>query len=82
MGGTILMPDVYCWSSQSGADDVRWEKVEHIKRSLTPGTYAVPAKRVAAKLFTYMLERDHATERWGTGSSSKSKAGEESERER
>jgi anti-sigma28 factor (negative regulator of flagellin synthesis) len=56
-----MMLDEYCWFLRSGLDDVRWEKVEHIKRSLAVGTYAVPAKRVAARLFRHMLERDPAT---------------------
>jgi hypothetical protein len=64
MGGSVVMLYVYCWFSKSAPDDVRWEKVEHIKRILIGGTYAVPAKRVAAKLLGHMLERDRATHGW------------------
>jgi anti-sigma28 factor (negative regulator of flagellin synthesis) len=56
--------DSYYQISKSASDDVRWEKVEHFKRTVTAGTYAVPAERVAAKLLRHMLERDRATLRW------------------
>jgi anti-sigma28 factor (negative regulator of flagellin synthesis) len=39
----------YYQISKSGPHDVRWEKVERIKRLLTDGTYSVPPKQVAAK---------------------------------
>jgi hypothetical protein len=76
----VLMLDVNCWFLKSGPDDVRWEKVETIKRIVTGGTYAVPAKRVAAKLLRHMLERDRAGHRWDhSRSTSEAKADEESD---
>jgi anti-sigma28 factor (negative regulator of flagellin synthesis) len=50
--------------SKSASDDVRWERVEHFKRTVIAGTYAVPAKRVAAKLLRHMVERNRAGHRW------------------
>jgi hypothetical protein len=54
----------YYQISQSGSHDVRWEKVERIKRIVAGGTYPVPPKQVAAKLLKQMLERDRANHRW------------------
>jgi anti-sigma28 factor (negative regulator of flagellin synthesis) len=48
--------DINYWTSISGPDDVRWEKVEHIKRILAGGTYPVPPEQVAAKLIEDILE--------------------------
>ena len=64
------MLDIYNWVSKSGPDDVRWEKVEHIKRNLTGGTYPVPPQQVAAKLLEHMLERGRANHRWERSRSS------------
>ncbi len=75
--------DTYYWFSKSAQDDVRWEKVEHIKRIVTGGTYAVPAQRVAAKLVRHMLERDRANRRWEQSrTNSKAKTVGENEHER
>jgi Anti-sigma-28 factor, FlgM len=56
--------DMYRWILKSGARDVRWEKVERIKRILTGGTYPVPPKQVAAKILEQMLERGRGNHRW------------------
>jgi Anti-sigma-28 factor, FlgM len=50
--------------SKSGPRDVRWEKVERIRRIVTGGTYSVPPNLLAAKLLERMLERDRANHRW------------------
>jgi anti-sigma28 factor (negative regulator of flagellin synthesis) len=49
--------EIYRWILKSEPHDVRWEKVERVKRILTGGTYLVPPKQVAAKLIEQMLER-------------------------
>jgi anti-sigma28 factor (negative regulator of flagellin synthesis) len=46
----------YYQISKSASDDVRWERVEHIKLKLTSGAYPVTAEEVAAKLIEYMLK--------------------------
>jgi anti-sigma28 factor (negative regulator of flagellin synthesis) len=55
--------ETYRWIFKSGPHDVRWEKVERIKRILTGGSYSVPPKQVAAKLLERMLERGRAKHR-------------------
>jgi hypothetical protein len=55
--------DAYSWFAKTARDDVRWQKVEHIKRIMIGGTYAVPARRVAAKIVRHMLEHHRATHR-------------------
>jgi len=62
-----------CYSiSKTCPHDVRWEKVERIKRILTGGTYSVPPKQVAPKLLEHMLERGRANQRWKRSRSGKS----------
>jgi anti-sigma28 factor (negative regulator of flagellin synthesis) len=56
--------DIRYLTSKTGPYDVRWEKVERIKRILTGGTYSVPPKQLAAKLLEGMLERDRANHLW------------------
>lgn len=51
------------WISKTRPNDVRWEKVERIKRLVTVGTYSVAPKQVAAKLLERILERDRANHR-------------------
>ena len=51
-----MVSDIDDWISKSGPDDVRWEKVENIKRILTGGTCPVPPEQVAAKLLEHMRE--------------------------
>jgi Anti-sigma-28 factor, FlgM len=63
--------DICYWISKTGPHDVRWEKVERIRRILTAGTYSVPPKRVAAKLLERMMERDLANQRWKRNGSHK-----------
>jgi hypothetical protein len=58
------MLEIYRWILKSRSHDVRWEKVERIKRILTGGTYPVPPKQVAAKLIEQMLERGRGNHRW------------------
>jgi hypothetical protein len=52
-----LVLDICYLISKTGPHDVRWEKVERIKRILTGGTYSVPPKQVATKLLERMLEQ-------------------------
>jgi anti-sigma28 factor (negative regulator of flagellin synthesis) len=61
---TPLVLDIHRWILKSGQRDVRWEKVESIKRILTAGMYSVPPKQVAARLLERMLEHDRANHRW------------------
>jgi Anti-sigma-28 factor, FlgM len=65
--------DICYWISKTRPRDVRWEKVERIRRILTAGTYSVPPKRVAAKLLERMMERDRANQRWKHNRSHKTK---------
>jgi hypothetical protein len=70
-----------CYSiSKACPHDVRWEKVERIKRLLTGGTYSVPPKQVAAKLLEHMLERGRANHRWKRSKSGKSNQAREIQR--
>jgi hypothetical protein len=63
--------DICGWISKSRPDDVRWDKVEHVKRILTGETYPVSPKQLAVKLIEHMLEHGRASPRWKrTGSSS------------
>jgi anti-sigma28 factor (negative regulator of flagellin synthesis) len=47
--------DICYWISKTGPHDVRWEKVERIRRVLTDGTYSVPPNQLAAKLLECMF---------------------------
>ena len=67
------MLDICYLISKTGPHDVRWDKVERIKRILTGGTYSVPPKRVAAKLLECMLECDRANHRSKRSRAGKSK---------
>jgi anti-sigma-28 factor FlgM len=58
------------WISKSRPDDVRWDKVEHVKRILTGETYPVSPKQIAAKLIEHMLEHGRANQRWKQSGSS------------
>jgi Anti-sigma-28 factor, FlgM len=55
--------DIHYLNLKLGPHEVRWEKVERIKRILTAGTYFVPPKQVAAKLLERILECDRANHR-------------------
>jgi anti-sigma28 factor (negative regulator of flagellin synthesis) len=50
----------YYQVSKSASDDVRRERVEHIKLMLTSGAYPVTTEEVAAKLIEYMLNLGRA----------------------
>jgi hypothetical protein len=56
--------DIGGWISKSRPDDVRWDKVEHVKQILTGETYPVSPKQIAAKLIEHMLEHGRANQRW------------------
>jgi Anti-sigma-28 factor, FlgM len=63
--------DIRGWISKSRPDDVRWDKVEHVKQILAGETYPVSPKQIAAKLIEHMLEHGRANQRRKhTGSSS------------
>jgi hypothetical protein len=56
---------------KSRPDDVRWDKVEHVKQILSSETYRVSPTQIAAKLIEHMLEHGRANQRWKhSGSSS------------
>jgi hypothetical protein len=62
--------DICGWISKSRPDDVRWDKVEHVKGILTGETHPVSPRQIAAKLIDHMLEHGRANQRWKhTGSS-------------
>ena len=58
------MLNMYPWILKSGPYDVRWEKVEHVKRMLANRMYPVPPKQVAAKIIERMLERGRGNQHW------------------
>jgi hypothetical protein len=55
--------DIHGWISKSRPDDVRWDKVEHVKQILTGETYPVSPKQIAVKLIEHMLEHGRANQR-------------------
>ncbi len=59
-----MVLDICNWIAKSRPDDVRWDKVEHVKRILTGETYPVSPKQIAAKLIEHMLEHGRANQRW------------------
>jgi hypothetical protein len=67
--------DICYWISKTGPHDVRWEKVERIRRILAAGTYSVPPKQVAATLLERMLERERANHRWERSRSGRTNVG-------
>ena len=68
--GNLSVLDICAWISKSRPDDVRWDKVEHVKRILTGETYPVSPKQIAAKLIEHMLEHGRANQRWKHSESS------------
>jgi hypothetical protein len=57
--------------AKSRPEDVRWDKVEHVKQLLTGETYPVSPTQIAAKLIEHMLEHGRANQGWKhSGSSS------------
>jgi hypothetical protein len=59
------MFDIYDLISQSGLDNVRWDRVKHFKLILTNGVYPVSPDQVAARLIERMLERGRSHLRRG-----------------
>jgi anti-sigma28 factor (negative regulator of flagellin synthesis) len=55
--------DIKYLLAKSGADDVRWEKVEQIKRILSNGTFPVSSEEVAARIIEQILEGGPANRR-------------------
>jgi anti-sigma28 factor (negative regulator of flagellin synthesis) len=51
--------DICYLTTKRELDDVRWEKIEQVKRILANGTYSAPLEQVAAKLIEDMLEPGH-----------------------
>jgi Anti-sigma-28 factor, FlgM len=68
--GSRMVLDICNWIAKSRPDDVRWDKVEHVKRILTGETYPVSPKQIAAKLIEHMLEHGRANQRWRQSESS------------
>ena len=64
------MLDICGWISKSRPDDVRWDKVEHVKRILIGETYPVSPRQIAAKVIEHMLEHGRANQRWKHSESS------------
>jgi hypothetical protein len=56
--------DIYYFIPKRELDDVRWEKVEQVRRILTGGTYPVSPEQIAAKLIEQMLERGRVNLHW------------------
>src|ERR1700722_6217148 len=69
--GNLSVFDIRNLIAKSRPDDVRWDKVEHVKQILTGETYPVSPTQIAAKLIEHMLEHGRANQRWKhSGSSS------------
>jgi anti-sigma28 factor (negative regulator of flagellin synthesis) len=51
--------DICYLTTKRELDDVRWEKIDQVKRILANGTYSAPLEQVAAKLIEDMLEPGH-----------------------
>lgn len=68
------MSNSYYRISRSASDDVRWERVEHIKLILTSKAYHVPPEKVAARLIEHMLSLDRANHRRSRGRTNDSSA--------
>jgi hypothetical protein len=51
-------------------DDVRWEKVDHVRLMLANGTHHVSLAQVATKIIDQMLESGRAHHHWKRGRSS------------
>jgi hypothetical protein len=60
--GSRMVLDICGGIVKSRPDDVRWDKVEHVKRILTGETYPVSPKQIAAKLIEHMLEHGRANQ--------------------
>jgi hypothetical protein len=62
--------DIYYSILKSESDDVRWEKVKHIRLILANGTYPVSPEQVATKVIEQMLESGRANHHWKRSRSS------------
>jgi anti-sigma28 factor (negative regulator of flagellin synthesis) len=68
--GDLSVLDICDLITKSRPDDVRWDKVEHVKRILTSETYPVSPTQIAAKLIEHMLEHGRVNQRWKHSGSS------------
>jgi anti-sigma28 factor (negative regulator of flagellin synthesis) len=50
--------DIYYSTLKSEPNDVRWEKVDHVRLMLANGTYRISPEQVATKVIDQMLESD------------------------
>jgi anti-sigma28 factor (negative regulator of flagellin synthesis) len=62
--------DIYYSILKSELDDVRWEKVNHVRLILANGTYPVTLEQVATKIIDQMLESGRANHHWKRSRSS------------
>jgi len=61
--------DIYCFIPKRELDDVRWEKVEQVRRTLTGETYPVSPEQIAARIIEQMVESGSATPHWSRSKS-------------
>jgi anti-sigma28 factor (negative regulator of flagellin synthesis) len=52
--------DIYYSILKREPDDVRWEKVDHVRLILANGTYPVALEQVATKVIEHMFESGRA----------------------
>jgi hypothetical protein len=50
--------DIYYSILKSEPNDVRWEKVDHVRLMLANGSYSISPEQVATKVIDQMLESD------------------------
>jgi hypothetical protein len=63
--------DIHYSIPKSEPDDVRWEKVDHVRLMLANGTYRVSPEQVATKVIDQMLESGRDKHHWKGGRSSR-----------
>jgi anti-sigma28 factor (negative regulator of flagellin synthesis) len=56
--------DIHYSIPKSEPDDVRWEKVDHVRLMLANGTYRVSPEQVATKVIDQMLESGRDKHHW------------------
>jgi anti-sigma28 factor (negative regulator of flagellin synthesis) len=66
----VSVLDIYYSILKSEPNDVRWEKVDHVRLMLANGTYPVTLEQVATKIIDQMLESGRANHHWKRSRSS------------
>jgi hypothetical protein len=62
--------DIHYSILKSEPDDVRWEKVDHVRLMVACGMYPVTLEQIAAKVIEQMLETGRANHHWKPSRSS------------